>query len=112
PILLPLRDFGRHLKTEHVNPGKDGPALLVNYLRDYYAAQSIALPEDFFAQPLEEKRAVILLDGMDEVAEAQVRQRVARIIEKFAVRYPGTRFVVTSREVGYEGAARIGQGFE
>lgn len=111
PILLQLRDFGSHLKTGHADPGKDGPALLLNYLRDYYAAQSISLPEDFFEQPLEDKRAVILLDGMDEVAEAQLRQRVARIIEKFAVRYLGNRFVVTSREVGYEGAARIGAEF-
>lgn len=111
PILIPLRDFGRHLKTHHAGPGTDGPALLLNYLRDYYAAQSISLPEDFFEQSLEEKRAVVLLDGMDEVAETQLRQRVARITEKFAVRYPGNRFVVTSREVGYEGAARIGAEF-
>jgi formylglycine-generating enzyme required for sulfatase activity len=111
PILLPLRDFGRHLKTQPVDSGQDGPALLLDYLHDYYAAQSISLPEDFFKQPLEERRAIVLLDGMDEVAETQLRQRVARIIEKFAVRYPGNRFVVTSREIGYEGAARVGAEF-
>jgi len=111
PILLPLRDFGRHLKTEHADPGKHGPALLLNYLRDYYTAQSISLPNDLFARALETNHAVVLLDGMDEVAETKLRQRVARIIEKFAVRYPGNRFVVTSREVGYEGAARIGAEF-
>ncbi len=54
---------------------------------------------------------VILLDGMDEVAELALRQRTARLIEKFAERYPKCRFVVTSREVGYEGSARIGAEF-
>ena len=111
PILLPLRDFGRHLKDAHPDPGKDGPALLLNYLREHYANQDIRLPEDFFAAPLEKGEAVVLLDGMDEVASAELRGRVARLIEKFAVRYPENRFVVTSREVGYEGAARVGAGF-
>jgi formylglycine-generating enzyme required for sulfatase activity/energy-coupling factor transporter ATP-binding protein EcfA2 len=111
PILLPLRDLGQYIKMQHTDPGGDGPALLIDYLQDYYAAQSIQLPKDFFARPLESNAAVILLDGMDEVADIRLRQRVARIIEKFAVRYPGNRFVVTSREVGYEGAARISAEF-
>lgn len=111
PVLLPLRDLGRHLREAYPDSSKDGPSLLLEYLRAYYAAQSIDLPEDFFAQPLEAGRAVILLDGMDEVAEKGLRQRVARLIEKFVVRYPGNRFVVTSREVGYKGAARLGVQF-
>jgi formylglycine-generating enzyme required for sulfatase activity len=49
---------------------------------------------------------VLLLDGMDEVADVKTRERVARLIEKFIERYPDVRCVVTSREVGYEGAAR------
>ncbi|MCP4372081.1 MAG: signal transduction protein, partial [Deltaproteobacteria bacterium] len=85
--------------------------LLRNYLREYYTAQDIPLPKDFFEAPLNEGRAVVLLDGMDEVAEKGLRQRVARLVEKFAVRYPRNRYVVTSREVGYEGAARIGAEF-
>jgi len=113
PILLPLRDFGRHLKENYHDPSKDGAALLLNYLRQYYEGQDIALPKDFFSSHLEEGQAVVLLDGMDEVAEVKLRQRVARLVEKFAVRYKheGNRFIVTSREVGYEGAARIGEDF-
>ena len=111
PILLPLRDLGRHLKEQHPDPGQDGPALLLNYLHAYFQAQKIELPPDFFDPPLAEGKAVLLLDGMDEVAENALRQRTARLIEKFAARYPKCRFVVTSREVGYEGAARIGAEF-
>lgn len=111
PIILPLRDFGHHLKEKHPKPGKDGPALLLAYLREYYEAQHIPLPEDFFVSHLKSGRAVLLLDGMDEVAEVSLRQRVARLIEVFAERYEKCRYVVTSREVGYEGASRIGVGF-
>ncbi|MDX9993271.1 MAG: SUMF1/EgtB/PvdO family nonheme iron enzyme [Anaerolineales bacterium] len=111
PILLPLRDLGYHLSEKHPNPGKDGPALLLDYLHEYYAAQAIDLPLDFFSVYLEKGQAVVLLDGMDEVADAGLRQRVARLIEKFAARFGQARFVVTSREVGYDGPARIGAQF-
>lgn len=111
PILLPLRDLGRHLSEEHPNPGKDGPMLLLNFLHEVYAANDIKLPEDFFSTYLESGQAAVLLDGMDEVADTALRQRVARLIEKFAQRYEKARFVVTSRQVGYDGAARIAAGF-
>jgi formylglycine-generating enzyme required for sulfatase activity len=111
PIFLPLRDLGRHLKEEHPDPGKDGPALLLDYLHAYYLSQNIHLSDDFFLESLENGRAVILLDGMDEVAVLSLRQRTARLIERFAERYPKCRFVVTSRAVGYEGAARVGAQF-
>jgi predicted NACHT family NTPase len=54
---------------------------------------------------------VILLDGMDEVGDADLHRRVARLIEAFAVAYPQCRLVVTSRIVGYTGAARLGEEF-
>lgn len=111
PIVLPLRNLGYHLKEKHPNPGKDGPSILLDYLREYYAAQQIPLPEKFFSTYLENGEAVLLLDGMDEVADPALRQRVARLIEGFASRFDMCRFVVTSREVGYEGVSRIGAGF-
>jgi len=111
PILLPLRDLGRHLKEKHPKPGKDGSALLLDYLQEYYEAQNIILPQDFFIPSLEGGKAILLLDGMDEVAEVSLRQRAARLIEKFAERYPACRYVVTSRQVGYDGLSRIGAHF-
>jgi formylglycine-generating enzyme required for sulfatase activity len=111
PVLLPLRDLGRHILATNPSSGTDGPAMLLNFLRSYYQTQDICLPEDFFRLPLESGQAVLLLDGMDELAESGLRQRVARLIEKFALRYPNCRFIVTSREVGYSGAARVGENF-
>ncbi len=111
PITLPLRDLGRHLKESHPDPGQDGPGVLLGYLHGYYANQNIQLPKNFFDADLESGRAFLLLDGMDELSEKGLRGRAARLIEKFIQCYPQCRCVVTSREVGYEGAARLGEGF-
>jgi len=111
PIPLTLRDFASFLLDKHSNPGKDGPALFLDYLLDYYRSQEIILPDGFFSSHLEKGKAILLLDGMDEIAGSTLRQRVARLVEKFSERYPGCRFIVSSREAGYEGASRIGAQF-
>jgi len=76
PIILPLRNLGYHLRSEYPNPGKDGPILLLRYLYDYFAAQGIALLDNIFKQALKSGHAVILLEGMDEVADKTLRARV------------------------------------
>jgi formylglycine-generating enzyme required for sulfatase activity len=109
PILLPLRDFARYLETNHPDPSTDGPKLLLDYLRTYFAHQDIALPERFLADRLQRVECAVLLDGVDEVAALATRHRVARIIERFTIAYPDNRYVVTSRIVGYTGSARLGE---
>ncbi|RLC91463.1 MAG: hypothetical protein DRI77_13785, partial [Chloroflexi bacterium] len=111
PILLPLRDFARHLSATREDAGLDGPRFLLDYLTDYFAAQEITLPKGFFRSALEAGGAAVLLDGLDEVAAPDLRRRVARIVEAFTRRYPANRYVVTSRIVGYQGAARLGEGY-
>jgi formylglycine-generating enzyme required for sulfatase activity len=111
PILLPLRDFARYLEANHPDPSTDGPKLLLDYLRTYFAHQDIALPERFFADRLQRGECAVLLDGVDEVAALATRHRVARIIERFTIAYPDNRYVVTSRIVGYVGSARLGEGY-
>ncbi len=111
PVLLPLRDFAQHLSTTKEDAGLDGPRFLLDYLTDYFAAQEIALPEGFFRGALEAGGAAMLLDGLDEVADPNLRRRVARIVEAFTRRYPDNRYVVASRIVGYQGAARLGEDY-
>jgi formylglycine-generating enzyme required for sulfatase activity len=111
PIHLPLRSLGQHLKASRPDSSQDGPGVLLDYLQLYYHAQKIDLPEGFFEPHLEGGQAILLLDGMDELAEKALRVRVARLVENFAQCYPSCRSVVTSRKVGYEGAARLGEGF-
>jgi len=108
PILLPLRDLAHFLTAHHPDPSTDGPTLLLDYLHTYLAHQDLPLPERFLADRLQAGACAVLLDGMDEVADPATRQRIARLIERFTIAYPGNRTVVTSRIVGYTGAARLG----
>jgi formylglycine-generating enzyme required for sulfatase activity/energy-coupling factor transporter ATP-binding protein EcfA2 len=111
PVCLPLRDFARHLQAAYPDASTDGPARLLDYLSGYFAAQEIPLPRGFFRACLQAGQAAVLLDGMDEVADPELRRRVARIVEAFTRRYPANRYVVTSRLVGYQGPARLGEGY-
>jgi len=107
PVLLPLRDFARYLEANYSDEGTDGPRLLLDYLRAYFENQDLALPRRFFADRLKRGDCLVLLDGVDEVAEVRTRRRIARMIERFTIDCPGNRFVVTSRIVGYTDAARL-----
>ena len=110
PILLPLRQIGAFLRAKP-DDGTEGHAQLLAFLRQALANERIVLPEDFFDDWLKQGCAIILLDGLDEVADPDLRRRVARLVESFTVAYPDCRYVVTSRIVGYAGPARLGEGY-
>jgi len=109
PILLPLRKMGQFMAVHHArSDGTEGCALLLKFLLEQLKGQSVELSANFFDHYLKAGRAVILLDGMDEVADPALRARVARLVDDFTLAYSACRFVVTSRIVGYTGAARLG----
>ncbi|WP_165360980.1 NACHT domain-containing NTPase, partial [Candidatus Chloroploca sp. Khr17] len=112
PLLLPLRELGSFL---HECNGKElagvGPRLLIECLTNYYARFDLALPGDFFARLCEAGRALLLLDGLDEVASTADRALVSSIVRTFVGRYQGCRYVITSRVAAYQGDAQVGAGF-
>jgi formylglycine-generating enzyme required for sulfatase activity/energy-coupling factor transporter ATP-binding protein EcfA2 len=112
PILLPLRQIAAFLRHEHgAKDDTEGHALLLHFLLQSLKNERIQLPEDFFDRWLTKGKAVILLDGLDEVADPDLRRRVSRLVESFTRAYPGCRFVVTSRIVGYSGPARLQEAY-
>jgi formylglycine-generating enzyme required for sulfatase activity len=110
PILLPLRQVGAFLRSAP-DDGIEGHALLLRFLLRSLAEERIELPPDFFDAWLKTGEAVLLLDGLDEVADPDLRRRVSRLVEGFVRAYPDCRYVVTSRIVGYVGPARLGESF-
>ena len=112
PILLPLRNLGAYLQSHYPrDDGVEGHARLLEFLRVYLHGERIEVPDDFFDTELAEGRVLMLLDGMDEVGDFDLRRRLARLVERFASAYSRCRVVVTSRLVGYTGAARLGESF-
>ena len=58
-------------------------------------------------------KALLLVDGLDEITNPSVRMMFCRELERTAARYPEAPVVVTSRIVGYRDMPyRMGSGFE
>jgi len=93
PILIKIRDLARQPDIS-----------ILDYVRQF-AEDTMAvkpLPEGFFDYWLEDGRALILLDGLDEVAEDAKRYQVVRRIENFLGQYKQNRAIITSRPAGYK----------
>lgn len=107
PILAPLRNFGRFLQVhaaEFINPA---PAALDRFIESYFADNELDLPPRFFQSRLEAGRCLVLLDGLDEVADRGLRATVAQMVSAFIKRYAprGNRFGLASRPRGYDEVA-------
>ncbi|MBN3876899.1 HEAT repeat domain-containing protein [Nostoc sp. JL23] len=91
PILIRIRDLGK-ASTKNI----------LEYVRNF--AKSIhvkELPKGFFEHWLEDGRALILLDGLDEIAKASDRYEFVKIIHSFLGQYSQNRAIITSRPAGY-----------
>ncbi len=91
PILIRIRDLGKASRKN-----------LLEYVRNF--ANSIhvkELPKGFFEHWLEDGRALILLDGLDEIAKPSDRYEFVKIIHSFIGQYSQNRAIITSRPAGY-----------
>ena len=103
PILIPLSAYAAALAHGECN--------LQNFLARYFAdlAQGVAGLEPLFDDALSQGRALVLLDGLDEVQGD--RPRLVHKVEAFtreAVE-KGNKVVVTSRIVGYRESSLAGK---
>jgi formylglycine-generating enzyme required for sulfatase activity len=96
PILLPLAAFANALQTRDIR--------LDDFIAEYFAGIGADLPVGpMLKESLKVGRALILLDGLDEVRDINMRNTVVeRVVDFFAFhRREGNKFVLTSRVVGY-----------
>ena len=101
PIFVPLAAYDDYCRRN------DAGLALADFLPIYYE-QWRSLPglAPLFQQALASGRALLLLDGLDEVLETVTRQHVAEQAGSFIAHWQarGNRFVLTSRVVGYREA--------
>ncbi|WP_437936369.1 HEAT repeat domain-containing protein [Sorangium sp. So ce341] len=105
PIFVPLAAYDDWLRRDHE------PLSLNDFLPIYYDTWcSRAGLGPLFREALTAGRALVLLDGLDEVLDVTTRRHIANqvraLIQGEALR--GNRFVVTSRIVGYREAQLSG----
>ncbi|MBI4878640.1 MAG: SUMF1/EgtB/PvdO family nonheme iron enzyme [Planctomycetes bacterium] len=98
PVFVPLRDFWTHLRSAKSHD-PDCAARLLEYLEKQLDAHGGSA---WLAAALEEGRAVLLLDGLDEVLDPALRTRAAAIIREFLQEHERCPFVVSSRPSGLQ----------
>ncbi len=105
PVLVPLSGFANALAA--------GEVRLDDFVRGWVDSRGAdpAVGELLDAE-LRAGRALLLLDGLDEVREAALRQTVVRAVADFFSfhRAAGNKFVLTSRIVGYREVRTLSEG--
>ena len=97
PLVLSLSAYASALAE------KDVP--LNQFLADFYHNLGFALPlNDMIQTALDQGKALLLLDGLDEVINPELRHLLSnRLIDFFTIQQPqGNKFVITSRPDSYE----------
>ncbi|GIE31182.1 hypothetical protein Ait01nite_042270 [Actinoplanes italicus] len=98
PFLVVVREHAEALRTSH----RPFTALLEDVAKAPY---NVTPPADAIEYLLLSGSAVVIVDGVDELGDAEARRRLAELLEAFAHQYPLVGIVVTSRVVGYDEAS-------
>lgn len=104
--LLPLRVILREFVARHLTQLLAASVVNGDTLWNFLVAELPETARDF-AGPLREefltKGGLLLLDGLDEVPEADARRvQVKTAVEQFAATFPKVRILVTSRTYAYQ----------
>ncbi|MDJ0676815.1 MAG: HEAT repeat domain-containing protein [Calothrix sp. MO_167.B42] len=93
PIVIRIRDLVRYADSLSI----------LEFIRQFAISnlQVKHLPSSFFEYWLEDGKALILLDGLDEVAKPGRRYEIVKRIENFLKQFPSNRTIITSRPAGY-----------
>ena len=105
PVLVPISAYATALV--------EGDLRLDRFICDYYAERCTDLPiAQMLEEALREGRALILLDGLDEVRELSRRHVVVEgVIDFYTAHRPaGNKFALTSRIIGYREVRPVVEG--
>jgi hypothetical protein len=99
PVMLFLRD---HIATVTQNPLLP----LARLTEEFFNAKhpNLAAPKGWFELQLRRGRCMVLLDGLDEVAEPRHRRIVSTWVDEQILTYPSSRFILSARPQGYRDA--------
>ncbi|MFZ1027612.1 MAG: HEAT repeat domain-containing protein [Limnoraphis robusta] len=92
PILIRMRDFVREPNLS-----------ILDFVKQFSEKRMSVKPlqTGFFEYWLEDGRTLILLDGLDEIADESKRSDIVRRIENFLGQYDKNIAIITSRPAGY-----------
>ena len=102
PVLVTLRDFARWLPQD---THRTEPRHLWQFIVSRLEAQNLAFVAPPLHTQLEHGRALVLLDGLDEIPNPRQCTLMRDAVTTFLRRYPQNRLVVTCRTLSYQEAA-------
>ncbi|MEG4634135.1 NACHT domain-containing protein [Microcoleus sp. AR_TQ3_B6] len=110
PKLIPILLYLRDVRQEIVNNNQLTLAELITQQvqQQQQKYQLENPPPNWFAEKIRQNQCLVMLDGLDEVADETQRQQVSRWVDQQMQRYPDTAFILTSRPFGYK-TARLQQ---
>ncbi len=95
PLLIKVSEYAEWYKTYNKN--------LFEYIKDLDSQY-----KNIFIENLECSNLLILLDGLDEVTDSSIRNKIVNNIIDLKARYPFNRYIVTSRIIGYRESSLSG----
>ncbi len=95
PLLIKVSEYAEWYKTNNKN--------LFEYIKDLDSQH-----KNIFIENLECSNLLILLDGLDEVTDSSIRNKIVSNIIDLKARYPFNRYIVTSRIIGYRESSLSG----
>jgi hypothetical protein len=113
PIVVALSEFNQY-RRRHSQADDPHRGTLIAFISHSLIRQqaAIGLPRDFFERLLVEgKSCLLLLDGLDEVANERERVLVSRAVENLAYNEGVRQMVLTSRSRAYQGEAVLPETF-
>ncbi|GGW43966.1 hypothetical protein GCM10010503_20810 [Streptomyces lucensis JCM 4490] len=102
PVIIELRRFAEPRWQK---------AGFEDLLRHLHAEEGLSVPYEVLRLRLDQGRALVVFDGLDEIFAPRLRRQLERRIAEFARANPLARVVVTSRTIGYEDAVLDEAGF-
>jgi energy-coupling factor transporter ATP-binding protein EcfA2 len=97
PVLLHLRDIRNIITSER-------PPNLIELIEQQDFILKLDPPPHWFENKIKQKKCLIMLDGLDEVADETQRKNVSSWVNQQLASY-ATPFILTSRPFGYTSAA-------
>ncbi|MCP4344995.1 MAG: SUMF1/EgtB/PvdO family nonheme iron enzyme [Desulfobacterales bacterium] len=98
PIPVILRDFARQMQDSEKAEVKH----LWEFITERMKSQNLDFAEEAIKDALNRGKAIVLLDGLDEIPTQEKRTFVRDAVTAFARRYEKSRFIVTCRVLSYQ----------
>ncbi|MFB2769321.1 NACHT domain-containing NTPase [Pelatocladus sp. BLCC-F211] len=104
PKLIPVLLYLREVRQEIITNKPPLPDLITKQVQHLKKRHPLNPPPKWFADKLKQNKCLVMLDGLDEVANEQERQQVSAWVDEEMGHYPNTTFILTSRPNGYKSA--------